>query len=145
MTCCVPVIVPNAGGVLSYANSNNAWLCQPAVDGFASAVRAVFADPSERERGVACARITAQQHDWSLIAARYFDLIDSLHRKRFEIQGFRSDTGLRSISPDASISRTRPRFAPAFSAASSRHRTPSATGVSAGNRNSHGMFTEVKS
>ncbi len=86
MACGVPVIVPNAGGILCYANSNNAWLCEPTPDGFASAVEAVFADRSELEKKVACARITAQQHDWSVIAARYFDLIDWLHGKRLLTQ-----------------------------------------------------------
>jgi len=82
MACGVPVIAPNAGGVLSYANADNAWLCEPTPEGFASAVESVFADPAERERRVGCARITAREHDWSLIAARYFELIDSLHWKR---------------------------------------------------------------
>lgn len=84
MACGVPVIVPNAGGVLSYASSKNAWLCEPTPSGFASAVESVFADPIERERRASCARTTAQQHDWSLITARYFDLIDSLHEQRLQ-------------------------------------------------------------
>jgi len=86
MACGTPVVVPRAGGVLSYANNDNAWLYEPTPDGFAAAVKSVFADPLERARKLAHARETAQQHDWNAIAARYFDLIDSLHQKGFRIE-----------------------------------------------------------
>jgi alpha-1,6-mannosyltransferase len=86
MACGVPVVAPRAGGVLSYANPDNAWLCEPAPDEFAAAVKAVFADPIERQRRVSCARMTAQQYDWSVISARYFGLIDSLHERGFQIE-----------------------------------------------------------
>lgn len=86
MACGVPLIAPRAGGVLSYANSANAWLCEPTADEFADAVKSVFADDVERERKVAAARLTAASFDWHLIAARYFDLIDALHARGFRIE-----------------------------------------------------------
>jgi alpha-1,6-mannosyltransferase len=85
MACGVPVVAPSEGGVLSYASSENAWLCQPTGDEFARAVKSVFADSSERERRVSAARLTAQKYDWKVIAARYFRLIDTLHEKGFQI------------------------------------------------------------
>jgi hypothetical protein len=30
--------------------------------------------------------MTAQQYDWSVISARYFGLIDSLHERGFQIE-----------------------------------------------------------
>ena len=86
MACGVPVVVPGAGGLLSYANPDNAWLCEPTVEDFARAVQAVFADAAERERKVAAARLTACKFDWSVIAARYFQLIDALHEQGFRIE-----------------------------------------------------------
>jgi alpha-1,6-mannosyltransferase len=81
MACGVPVLVPNSGGVLSYANENNAWLYQPAPQALAAAVRSALADDVCRRSKLACARATAESHDWSLIAERYFGLIDDLHRQ----------------------------------------------------------------
>jgi glycosyltransferase involved in cell wall biosynthesis len=96
MACGVPVVAPREGGVLSYPSSENAWLCQPTGDEFAGTVKSVFADPSERERRVSPARLTAQKYDWKVIAARYFDLIDTLHEK-----GFRIDTPPLGAALDA--------------------------------------------
>jgi len=86
MACGVPVVVPRAGGVLSYATPDNAWLCEPTADEFAKGVKAVFADALERERKVSAARLTAGNFDWQIIAARYFQLIDTLHEKGFQIE-----------------------------------------------------------
>jgi alpha-1,6-mannosyltransferase len=81
----LPVVAPNAGGVLSYANPDNCWLCDPNPDAFAQGVCAVFSNRSERGRRVELGRKTAEQHDWGVIAKRYFELIDSLHCDGFHI------------------------------------------------------------
>jgi glycogen synthase len=86
MACGVPVVAPRAGGVLSYAGDYNAWLCEPTADDFAKAVQSIFADASDRERRVSAARLTAQEFDWTVIAARYFQLIDTLHERGFRIE-----------------------------------------------------------
>jgi alpha-1,6-mannosyltransferase len=86
MACGVPVVAPREGGVLSYANSDNAWLCEPLPVEFAATVKSVFGDPVERDRRISCARATAQQYDWTIIAERYFGLIDSLHEKGFHVE-----------------------------------------------------------
>jgi alpha-1,6-mannosyltransferase len=92
MACGVPVVAPRAGGVLSYANSENAWLCEPTAAEFASAIRSVFADPIERERRISAGRLTARDFDWEIVAARYFQLLDGLHNKSCEIAGDLSRT-----------------------------------------------------
>ena len=45
----VPVVLPSAGGVLSYANPTNAWLAEPAGESFAHAVRSVLSRPGRRQ------------------------------------------------------------------------------------------------
>jgi glycosyltransferase involved in cell wall biosynthesis len=78
----LPLVAPRAGGVLSYANDDNAWLCHPTAEAFAAAVHSIFGSDREKRRRVQLARITAEQHDWSEIAGRYFNLIDSIHCAR---------------------------------------------------------------
>ena len=58
----VPTLAPNAGGILSYADSENAWLVKPAASDFASAVREIIGDPELRERKVANALETASSN-----------------------------------------------------------------------------------
>lgn len=75
----VPVVLPNAGGVLSYATTKNAWLAAPDGASFALAVRSAAVTP-DRAR-VAAAADVARAHDWSLVANRFFKLYDALHRR----------------------------------------------------------------
>ena len=75
-----PVVLPSAGGVLSYANPTNAWLAEPIGESFAHAVRSVVLRPSEARLAAACE--TARQHDWSRVAPRFFQLYEDLHRRR---------------------------------------------------------------
>lgn len=76
----VPVVVPAAGGVLSYANTDNAWLAAPDPASFAWAVRAAVNDPDPAR--LAAASTTARSLDWSVVSARYLRLLDHLHRSR---------------------------------------------------------------
>ena len=75
----VPVVLPNAGGVLSYATTKNAWLAAPDGASFALAVRRRPCAPDPAR--VAAAAETARAHDWSLVASRFFKLYDALHRR----------------------------------------------------------------
>jgi len=75
-----PVVVPAAGGVLSYANPANAWLADPSPDGFARAVETVVADPETRRGRVILARETALRNGQIEAASRVFRLYDSFHR-----------------------------------------------------------------
>ncbi|MDP2317723.1 MAG: glycosyltransferase [Acidobacteriota bacterium] len=76
----VPVVLPSAGGVLSYANPTNAWLAEPVGASFAHAVRTVLSRPDDGR--VAAAFETARHLDWSQVTARFFKLYDQLHRRR---------------------------------------------------------------
>ncbi|MGH9627449.1 MAG: glycosyltransferase family 4 protein, partial [Bryobacteraceae bacterium] len=76
----LPVIAPNAGGVLTYANEANAWLARPFAADLAQAVMQVFADTDGREGRTIAARRTAEEHSWPIVAGRFFDLFDELAR-----------------------------------------------------------------
>lgn len=79
MAAGLPLVAPNSGGVLSYANDTNAWLAKANADAFAAAVKSVFADASVRKDKLARARWTAEQYSWSEVADRFFALYDELH------------------------------------------------------------------
>jgi alpha-1,6-mannosyltransferase len=78
MAAGLPLVAPNAGGVLSYAGETNAWLAEPDGASFAAAARAVFNDPATRKDRLARARWTAQQYQWRIVTDRFFQLYDEL-------------------------------------------------------------------
>jgi alpha-1,6-mannosyltransferase len=78
MAAGLPLVAPNAGGVLSYADETNAWLAEPNGESFAAAARAVFDDPATRKDKLARARWTAQQYQWQVVAESFFRLYDEL-------------------------------------------------------------------
>ena len=47
-----PTVAPNAGGLLSYATDENAWLVAPTAENFAAAVREIIGDETLRNRKV---------------------------------------------------------------------------------------------
>lgn len=74
----VPVVVPNAGGVLEYASPANAWLAEPTGAAFADAIRAACRrDPAR----LAAARETVGRFRWRDATLRYFDAYDDLSRR----------------------------------------------------------------
>jgi len=75
----VPVVVPNQGGVLEYASSENAWLAAPEPLAFARATQAAARGEWQR---IAAARATARAFNWSTVMPRYFALYDELHQRR---------------------------------------------------------------
>lgn len=80
MAAGVPVVVPNAGGVLSYANHGNAWLAPPEAEAFADAI--VDASAGRASARVRRAIDTAHAHAWDVVAGRYFDVLDRRHAAR---------------------------------------------------------------
>lgn len=58
----VPTVAPNAGGILSYATDDNAWLMEPTGENFAAAVRSIIANPDEAERRTENAVATALEN-----------------------------------------------------------------------------------
>lgn len=83
----VPVVLPDAGGVLSYASHTNAWLAAPNGEAFAEQIRAAVETPSPCR--LAAARVTALAHRWDIVADQFFALYDRL------------DTTFRSRAPVA--------------------------------------------
>ena len=77
----LPVIAPSSGGVLSYANSQNAWLVQPRGTEFAAGVREIFSDETARNAKTSRALRTAAGFDWPQVASIFFDLYDDLYRR----------------------------------------------------------------
>lgn len=68
MAAGLPLIVPDRGGVMTYANQENAWLCAPNAESFSRAVRSIFDDPVMRVEKTRQARLTAENYHWSKVA-----------------------------------------------------------------------------
>jgi alpha-1,6-mannosyltransferase len=73
----VPVVLPAAGGVLTYANRENAWLAEPDAESFARAIDEAATRPDPAR--LTAARSTALSFQWEHITQRYFGLYDRLH------------------------------------------------------------------
>lgn len=58
----VPVVVPNAGGLLFYATDDNTWLREPDARQFADAVEEIMSEPGLRARKVEAALRTAEEN-----------------------------------------------------------------------------------
>lgn len=58
----VPTVAPNAGGILSYANNDNAWLVEPNGKAFSAAIREIVENTELRESKVARALETARRN-----------------------------------------------------------------------------------
>jgi alpha-1,6-mannosyltransferase len=80
----LPVVAPNSGGLLSYANESNAWLSDPNGQAFATSVESVFADNSVRETRIAAGVETAQKYDWDASTDALFDLYDAMYARFVE-------------------------------------------------------------
>jgi len=75
----LPVVAPNAGGVLSYANAENAWLVQPTAERFADAVREVFSDDILKNKKIDAALATAHKFTWAESTDALFAVYDKMH------------------------------------------------------------------
>ena len=94
----VPLVAPNAGGVLAYANDSNAWLVAPRPDSFANAIEAACRYPSLRRYRAAEGRRTAERHHWDSVAASFFDLYE---RIALEFRTYPSVGRVRPVSFDS--------------------------------------------
>lgn len=81
MAAGVPLVVPNRGGVLSYATSENVWMAGATGPEFAAAISEVHDDGEMRARKVEAARRTAMANAWPAAAARYLDLYAELRAR----------------------------------------------------------------
>jgi alpha-1,6-mannosyltransferase len=74
-----PVVLPAAGGVLTYATRSNSWLAEPTAAAFAGAVLDAAAHSDERARRAVAARVTADHHSAARAVSRAFGLYDAMH------------------------------------------------------------------
>lgn len=81
MAAGLPLVAPDSGGVVTYANHQNAWLAVPEPAAFADAVNNIFTGPETRRRRVEEARREAEAREWPLAAARYLRLYRELHAR----------------------------------------------------------------
>jgi glycosyltransferase involved in cell wall biosynthesis len=75
----VPTVAPEAGGILSYATNDNAWLVRPSAAEFATAVREIVSDPAVRKRKVANAIATAHANTREASTDRLFAAYDGMY------------------------------------------------------------------
>jgi glycosyltransferase involved in cell wall biosynthesis len=79
MAAGLPLVAPASGGVLTYANRDNAWLVDNTPAAFAEGIRRIPADPAACRRKTDNARATAAQFSWPRVTANYFHLYDHFH------------------------------------------------------------------
>jgi glycosyltransferase involved in cell wall biosynthesis len=99
MAAGLPLVAPASGGVLTYANSGNAWLAENTVEAFAVAIENVHADGEIYERKIASARRTAEEFSWTRVTANYFQLYDQFH-EWFVREGLRNKPGRQAFVRD---------------------------------------------
>lgn len=78
MAAGIPLVAPRSGGVLSYANDANAWLCEPNAESYVDAIRAIVNDPARRKDKLAQARWAARQYNWESVTRLFFERYDSM-------------------------------------------------------------------
>jgi glycosyltransferase involved in cell wall biosynthesis len=75
----VATVAPNAGGILSYATDENAWLVKPDGEKFASAIREIINDPALRDKKIARALATARENTREASTDRLFATYDKIY------------------------------------------------------------------
>ncbi len=91
-----PVIVPDSGGVLSYANDENAWIEEPVAENYFAAVMDILNNPEKRERKVTNAMETARNFSWEQSTDRVFQLYDDLYEE-FRVQRLNPEMNLERV------------------------------------------------
>jgi len=75
----VPTVAPNAGGILSYASCENAWLVEPAGENFAAAIREIMDNEDLRISKTAKALETARANTREASTDRLFAAYDKMY------------------------------------------------------------------
>jgi alpha-1,6-mannosyltransferase len=78
MAAGLALVAPDRGGVISYANMDNAWLSEPTGQAFAQSVRMIREQPDLRARKTTEARRTAEDYRWPSVTGRYLRLYREL-------------------------------------------------------------------
>ena len=98
----LPVAAPNSGGVLSYANDENAWLSEPDAKCFSQAIRDIFSDEVRRQAKVRAASETSRHYKWETSIAALFGLYDKMFE---EFSRNRGDYAYHEAATDFNFSR----------------------------------------
>jgi glycosyltransferase involved in cell wall biosynthesis len=85
----LPLVAPDRGGILTYADEDTAWLASPSGRALADAVRALLRDAPEASRRAAAGRARAIRFHEARAVPAFFDLLDALHRERLANQAGR--------------------------------------------------------
>lgn len=75
------LVVPNSGGVLTYANETNAWTVEPNAVSFAAAIVEAVTNPELRSTKVAGAIETARQNNDELAMGRLLQTYDCMYEE----------------------------------------------------------------
>lgn len=75
----VPTVAPNAGGILSYATNDNAWLIEPTGRSFANAIREIVENAALRETKIEKALETARANTREAATDRLFETYDRMY------------------------------------------------------------------
>lgn len=75
----LPLVVPNAGGVLSYATEDNSWLAGPSAVDFASAVTAISTRPDRSTEKALNALETSRRYSWQASTDARFAMYDRMY------------------------------------------------------------------
>lgn len=75
----VATVAPRSGGILSYANDDNAWLVATDAESFASAIKEVVSDDDERRRRTANAVATGMANSREHSTDNLFATYDSMY------------------------------------------------------------------
>lgn len=76
-----PVVAPRGGGILTYANDDNAWLVEPTGDAFAAAIREIITNAELRERKTAEAMKAVEANTREASTDRLFAAYDDLYER----------------------------------------------------------------
>lgn len=77
----LPIAAPNSGGVLSYANDQNAWLTELAPEHFADAIQSIFNNEQERLVRTQNALETSARYTWEASTDRLFEHYDAMFER----------------------------------------------------------------
>jgi len=86
-----PVLVPNSGGLLSYATDENAWLAEPTAENFAAGIRDILTNAERRDKKISQAYETSRNFSWEHSTDQLFATYDKLHEDFKQRNKFFSD------------------------------------------------------
>jgi glycosyltransferase involved in cell wall biosynthesis len=75
----LPLVAPNSGGILSYANDDNAWLVEPTAKAFAGAVENVIENKARRKKKIENAMDAGADNTSEMSANRLLDTYDRIY------------------------------------------------------------------